>query len=157
MSRMTQSSRLQSRRFNIHQVWLLGQGVLESLLIILERYIFEHTSGITYDDIHIKKILISAKKRHIFSNFHEWFLRVLQMVGGWYPLGWFLFQWKSKLRLWHAPKLFHLGCWFQNSFCFFSRSFPSHVGKSHSSHSLPRKGTNSKNSKSPYIYLKLKK
>ena len=43
-------------------------------------------------------------------------------------LGWFLFQWISEHPILHVPKLIPLLHWFQNSFCFRSRTFPSHGG-----------------------------
>ena len=32
-----------------------------------------------------------------------------------------------RIPFWHVPKLFPLLHWFQNSFCFYSRMFPSHA------------------------------
>ena len=43
-------------------------------------------------------------------------------------IGWFLFWWSLEFLFWHAAKLFSLLHWFQNCFCFRSRTFPSHVG-----------------------------
>ena len=44
------------------------------------------------------------------------------------PLGWFLFWWSLEFWFWHAAMFFPLLHWFQNCFCFRSRTFPSHVG-----------------------------
>ena len=44
------------------------------------------------------------------------------------PIGWFLFQWISEYPILHVPMLIPLLHWFQNSFCFRSRTFPSHGG-----------------------------
>ena len=42
-------------------------------------------------------------------------------------LGGFLFCKSLKFQIWHAAKLFPFAHWFQNCFCFCSRTFPSHV------------------------------
>ena len=44
-------------------------------------------------------------------------------------IGLFLFSKISETPIVHVPKLFPLFYWFQNTFCFFSSSTPSHVGK----------------------------
>ena len=42
-------------------------------------------------------------------------------------IGWFLFNKKLDFFIWHAAKMLHFAHWFQNCFCFCSRTFPSHV------------------------------
>ena len=54
--------------------------------------------------------------------------RVVNMYWRYTMVGWFLLRFFIFFCLGHTCKLFHFVHWFQNSFCFCSKTFPSHGG-----------------------------
>ena len=114
---------------------LLCQSLKISLLYEMWSQILHHFSVLR----HVSRLLTSTKfivtkSEHKPSIFPANILGKSSKKPGYFTVrltvrvGWFLIWWSLEFWFWHAAKLFSLLHWFQNCFCFRSRTFPSHAG-----------------------------